>query len=176
MNLNDLALLLANIVTIFALPYAIYTFTLEQRKERENEDEEAYQILSDAYIDFLKLALEHCDLKLRTKTATVNLTEEQLERRKVLFEILISLFERAYLTTYSNSMSPQQRRRWHSWEDFMHEWCRRDDFRSSLPSLLQGEDRDFAAYIRQIACEESDPDPRFEAADAMPTPTNREAV
>ena len=59
--------LLANIVTVFGLPLAIYTFVLEQRKERDNEDEEVYQLLSDAYIDFLKLVLEHSDLKLRTQ-------------------------------------------------------------------------------------------------------------
>ena len=58
---------LANLVTVFGLPLAIYTFILEQRKERENEDEEVYQLLSDAYIDFLKLVLEHSDLKLRTQ-------------------------------------------------------------------------------------------------------------
>jgi hypothetical protein len=145
--------LLANIVTVFGLPLAIYTFALEQRKERENEDEEVYQLLSDAYIDFLKLVLEHSDLKLRTKSATLNLDEEQRERMQVLFEILISLFERAYLTAYSPNMSASQKRRWHSWDDFMREWCRREDFRTALPQLLHGEDVDFATYISQIAAE-----------------------
>jgi hypothetical protein len=149
--------LLANIMTVFGLPLAIYTFVLEQRKERDNEDEEVYQLLSDAYIDFLKLMLEHPDLKLRTYAATPDLTEEQRERMQVLFEILISLFERAYLTAYSESMTPQQRRRWHSWDDFMREWCRRSDFRSALPTLLQGEDFTFADYISRIAEEEAPP-------------------
>lgn len=150
----DLWQLLANVVTVFGLPLAIYTFVLEQRKERDNEDEEVYQILSDAYIDFLKLVLEHSDLKLRTQKSTPDLNEEQRERMQVLFEILISLFERAYLTAYSSSMTAQQRRRWHSWDDFMREWCRRDDFRTALPSLLHGEDEDFAEYIRRISDED----------------------
>jgi len=146
---------LANLVTVFGLPLAIYTFMLEQRKERENEDEEVYQLLSDAYTDFLKLVLEHPDLKLRTQAATPDLTEEQHERMMVLFEILISLFERAYLTAYSDCMTVQQGRRWHSWDDFMREWCRRADFRLALPSLLQGEDPDFANYIRRLEQEEN---------------------
>jgi len=157
MSATDLWLLLANIVTVFALPLAIYTFIVEQRKERENEDEEVYQLLSDAYIDFLKLVLDHCDLKLRTQEASLDLNDEQKERVQVLFEILISLFERAYLTAYSESMTPQQRRRWHSWDDFMQEWCRRSDFRSALPSLLQGEDVDFANYITRIASTQGHP-------------------
>jgi len=145
--------LLANIVTVFGLPLAIYTFVLEQRKERDNEDEEVYQLLSDAYIDFLKLVLEHSDLKLRTQKSTPDLNEEQRERMQVLFEILISLFERAYLTAYSDNMTAQQRRRWHSWDDFMREWCRREDFRTALPVLLHGEDEDFANYIQRISAE-----------------------
>ena len=151
---NELWQLLANVVTFFGLPLAIYTFVLEQRKERDNEDEEVYQLLSDAYIDFLKLVLQHSDLKLRTQAATPNLSEEQRERMQVLFEILISLFERAYLTAYDDSMTPQQRRRWHSWDDFMREWCRRDDFCTALPALLHGEDVDFAKYICRVAEEE----------------------
>ena len=150
----DLWQLLANVVTVFGLPLAIYTFVLEQRKERDNEDEEVYQLLSDAYTDFLKLVLDNPDLKLRTQTAKLDLQDEQRERVQVLFEILISLFERAYLTAYSPDMTVQQKRRWHSWDDFMREWCRRDDFRSALPALLQGEDQDFADYISRIASEE----------------------
>jgi hypothetical protein len=154
MSTLDLWQLMANVVTVFGLPLAIYTYVSGQRKERENEDEEVYQILSDAYIDFMKLALEHCDLKLRTRSATPDLNEDQREKMQILFEILISLFERAYLTAYNENMTPEQRRRWHSWDDFMREWCRREDFHNSLPVLLQGEDMDFAAYIRQIDEEE----------------------
>ena len=155
MNIDDLFQLLANIVTFFGLPLAIYTFIVEQRKERDNEDEEIYQALSDAYIDFLKLVLQHPDLKLRTQAATLGLTEEQKERMQVLFEILISLFERAYVIAYHDHMSPRERRRWHSWDDFMREWCRRDDFKSALPHLLQGEDAHFASYIRRVCDEEN---------------------
>jgi hypothetical protein len=155
MTTLELWSLLANVVTVFGLPLAIYTFILEQRKERDNEDEEVYQLLSDAYGDFLKLVLANPDLKLRTQTATPNLTDEQLERMQVLFDILIALFERAYLTAYEDHMTEKQRRRWHSWDDFMREWCRRHDFRTALPRLLYGEDEDFAAYIRKLAEEES---------------------
>ena len=33
----------------------------------------------------------------------------------------------------------------------MREWCRRPDFRTSLPTLLQGEDAEFVGYIRNLA-------------------------
>jgi hypothetical protein len=51
-------------------------------------------------------------------------------------------------------MTEKQRRRWHSWDDYMREWCRRPDFCAMLPQLLEGEDPDFVAYIQKIADEE----------------------
>lgn len=143
--------LLSYIVTVFGLPLAIFAFIMEQRKERENEDEEVYQLLTADYTDFLKLVMANPDLKLRSQCETVDLTEEQQERVQVLFEILISLFERAYLLSYDEKMTNKQRRRWLSWEDFMREWCEREDFRKLLPRLLQGEDPDFAAYILKLS-------------------------
>jgi len=142
------------VVTVFGLPLAIYSFVWQQRKERENEEEEVYQFLSDAYTDFLKLVMQNPDLKLRTQSKvsqTSEFTDEQHERIHVMFEILISLFERAYLLAYEDNMVGKQLRRWASWDDYMQEWCERDDFREMLPRLLQGEDRDFAAYILKLA-------------------------
>ena len=141
-------------VTVIGLPFAIGVFLWEQRRERENEDEEGYQLLSDAYNDFLKVVLDNADLKLRSTSALPNPTPEQNERRLVIFDMLVSLFERAYLVSYTDDMSATERRRWNSWDDSMREWCRRDDFFNALPQLLSGEDPDFQAYLRRVAQEE----------------------
>lgn len=148
--------LLSYIVTVFGLPLAIFSFLLEQRKERENEEEEVYQLLTADYTDFLKLVIANPDLKLRSQREIADLTEEQRERMLVLFEILVSLFERAYLLSYDEDMTRKQQRRWLSWEDFMREWCQREDFRKLLPRLLHGEDPDFSRYISKLADEAAD--------------------
>ena len=143
--------LLSYIVTTIGLPAAIVAFLYEQKKERDNEEEEVYQLLSDNYQDFLKIALDNSDLSLFSAEATPQLTKEQRERMLIIFSMLISLFERAYLLLYEPKMSGQQRRRWLSWEDYMREWCRRADFRALLPELLEGEDPEFGHYIRGLA-------------------------
>ncbi|HKO87935.1 MAG TPA: hypothetical protein VJU83_05375 [Burkholderiales bacterium] len=140
------------VVTVIGLPFGIWAFLREQRKERENEDEEGWQQLSDAYNEFLKLVLANPDLRLRTETGSPNLNDEQRERMRVIFEMLISLFERAYILLYDDERMPaRQSRRWNSWEDYMLEWCRRKDFRDLLPELLRGEDPSFATYIGKLA-------------------------
>jgi hypothetical protein len=88
------------VVTVIGLPFGIAVLWYEQRKERENEEEEGYQLLSDAYTDFLNLALDNADLQLRSGARAGQRTSEEQERVQTLFEILISLFERAYLLAY----------------------------------------------------------------------------
>jgi hypothetical protein len=132
--------LLSYVVTTFGLPLAIVVFLYEQKKERDGDEEEVYQLLSDNYQEFLKVALDNPDLRLFSAEQTPDLDKDQRERRFIIFNMLISLFERAYLLLYEPNMSSKQRRRWLSWEDYMREWCRREDFRASLPTLLEGED------------------------------------
>jgi len=146
--------LLSYIVTVIGLPLAITVYILDQRKERENEEEAIWQQLSDAYIDFLEVVLANADLRLRSHATVPELTGEQRERMWVIFDMLISLFERAYLLAYEPDMDAKQDRRWHSWEDYMREWCQRKEFRMRLPELLRGEDPDFAHYILRLAQEE----------------------
>jgi hypothetical protein len=147
---------LSYVVTIVGLPLAILVFMYEQRRQRQNEEEEIYQRLSDEYTEFLKLVLANPDLQLLRKQAdAAPLTEEQKERKFAIFNILISLFERAYLLVYEEAMDRQSQRMWQSWEDYMREWCQRRDFRETLPELLKGEDEDFCAHIQKISAAEA---------------------
>jgi hypothetical protein len=138
------------VVTVVGLPLAIFVFFFEQRKERDNEEEEVYQLLSDNYQDFLKVALDNPDLHLFGAQQAPRLDDSQRERRFIIFSMLISLFERAYLLLYETDMTPKQVRRWRSWEDYISEWCQRADFRAALPELLRGEDPEFAAYVQRL--------------------------
>jgi hypothetical protein len=142
------------VVTVIGLPLAIGVFLVDQRRERRNEEDEVYQLLSNAYNDFLRVVIDSPDLRLRTNVAVHELTPEQQERMLLIFDMLVSLLERAYLTAYSEDMTPLQRRRWNSWEDFMREWLRRDAFYYRLPELLKGEDPEFTAYFQRLAQEE----------------------
>lgn len=150
--------LLSYVVTVIGLPLAIIVFLYEQRKERDNEEEAVYQQLSDNYQEFLKVALDNPDLHLFSLEETPELDEGQRERMLIIFNMLISLFERAYLLLYEPNMNPKQARRWSSWEDYMREWLTRADFRASLPTLLRGEDPEFAAMVRRLAEQPPKPD------------------
>ena len=99
----------------------------------------------------MQLALDNPDLKLLSQKPTPNLGPEQEERMQAIFAMLIALFERAYLLLYDTNLRGNELRRWHSWEDFMQEWCAREDFSNSLPNHIRGEDPEFADYIKELA-------------------------
>lgn len=156
MTILELFEFLSYVVTVVGLPLAIYVFVHEQRRERANEEEALYQSLSDQYDSFLRLILEHADLGLSGRSMPERpLSDEQRERRLLIFEILISIFERAYIMLYDPRMSGQGQRLWASWQDYMRYWCRRADFRDALPIVLEGEDDAFSRHIRAIAEEEA---------------------
>lgn len=142
------------VVTALGLPAGIAIFVFEQRKERDNEEAEVYQLLANAYNDFLKVVIDNPDLHLFTNSATPDLAPLQQERMLVILDMLMSLFERAYLTAWGERMNAAQQRRWNVWEDFMREWIRREDFQARIEALLVGEDPDFQAYFRDLVSQE----------------------
>ena len=143
---------LSYVVTILGFPGAIAVFVYEYRRRSANEENEIHRNLSEEYDNFLRLVLDNADLLLlRRSSAPPSLTEEQLERREIIFRMLLSLFEKAYIILYDDDMGRDAKRRWLSWEDDMREWCRKKDFRTVLPDLLEGEDDQFSEYILALA-------------------------
>ena len=140
------------IVTCFGLPYAIILFMYENYKERQIEDEELYQKLAEEYAKFGNLMIENADLHLMTgDLADETLDTEQKERKKIIFDMLVALFERAFILVYEDHMDKKTKRLWATWEDYIRFWCKREDFRKMLPELLVGEDPEFSGYIRKMA-------------------------
>jgi hypothetical protein len=143
--------LLSYIVTVIGLPMAVIAIVLEKRKERQAEEDAVYEAISNNYQEFLRVVLEHPDLHLFSMTRTPELSDEQQERMMVIFSMLVSLFERAFILLYEEDVPVAKQRRWSSWDDYMREWCAREDFREVLDDLLLGEDPDFGTYIRKLA-------------------------
>ena len=140
------------VVTVIGLPYALVMVMLDNYKERQLEMEELYQKLAEEYAKFAQVMINNADLRLMTgHIPDRDLTPEQIERKKIIFDMLVALFERAYILVYEEKMDRQTRRLWATWEDYIKFWCRRDDFRKMLPELLIGEDPDFTAYMRRAA-------------------------
>ncbi len=165
--------LASNIALVIGVPLAILSFLWEARRQRQNErlelqqkQEEIYQRLSDEYVEFIKLLLQYPELKLLRDTPLVEFSLDQQDQRHLIFGVLVALFERAFILVYEDKMDPETRRRWQSWEDYMREWCLREDFRRALSRHLEGEDEYFRRHISGILAEEGHALSRRSAAPA----------
>lgn len=141
--------LLSYIVTVVALPFAIIVFWMEQRKERANEQEELFVKLLDEYNELAKILIDNADLQLLSGGKNVSLNAVQEEKKLIIFDLLVSFFERAYILIYEDNMDKQEARMWRTWEDYIDFWLKRDDFKKLVPELLSGEDPDFISYMNK---------------------------
>ena len=144
------------LVTVLGLPVALFALWREMRAERLNEhkeieqrEDEIYVELSQQYTAFLESALANPDLDLLGDDAPPHLTQEQARSRRVYFEMLIALFERAYILLHEPTLTAQSARRWQSWADYMSWWLAKPDFCAYVQANLEGEDADFARYMRE---------------------------
>lgn len=87
MDFNTATLIASNIVTVLGLPYAMFIFWNQRQIERDNEEKLIYENLSSSYDDVMRIILSNPDLKIWTKEATQNLSEDQEERLTIIFEL-----------------------------------------------------------------------------------------
>ena len=147
--------MLSYLVTVLGLPFAAFALWREMRAERANEEkeleqreDEIYVALSQQYSAILEAALAHPELDALDSSGGAALTGEQQRRQAIYYEMLLALFERAFILLYEDAPSGQGGRRWQSWEDFFAYWLKRPDFARYVENNLQGEDPAFVAFAR----------------------------
>ena len=151
MSLMEVMELLAKIATILGIPLAIILFVNEKSKERREREYGTYDALDDKYIDYLRLCMENpeldlYDIPLEKKIA---LSPEQKIRQYAMFEILVSLLERAFLM-YQDQSSTIKKTQWSGWNEYVHDYARRETFRNLWQTQGVEYDSDFIQYVNAI--------------------------
>src|SRR5712692_9201601 len=84
---------------LIGIPVGIILYVLNKRRERIEREYGTYNALDERYIDYLKLCMGHPDLDVadtpRENTGAMN--ADQQHRELVMFSILLSIMERAFL-------------------------------------------------------------------------------
>jgi hypothetical protein len=144
--------IIALVITILGAPVAIFFYFKERRKERQDREYGTYNALDDKYIDFLNLCLTNADLGIYQMAEDVdkNLSEDQKQRRTVIFEILICLFERAYLM-YKDQSEAIKRNQWAGWNAYIEDWMENVQFLDAWENTLSAQyDNDFLKHMNAI--------------------------
>lgn len=146
MTLLEFMEFLSYVATVVGIPLAIVMFVLQEQKERQNEQEEIYDKLMGHYTDIQEKLFEHPELDVHDKPLE-NLEDKR--RQYILYQMVVSLFERSFILLASET-DPAYQRMWNSWVDYIREWVTHPNFRAALPRLMEGEDKDFVAYMADL--------------------------
>ncbi|HEY8190019.1 MAG TPA: hypothetical protein VIF12_04995 [Micavibrio sp.] len=145
-NFLEFMELLSYIATVIGIPLAIATFILQEKKERQSEQEEIYDKLMGHYSEIQEKLFEYPELDQHDVMIT---DPEAARRQQILYEMLVSLFERAFILLYGET-DPAYRRMWNSWLDYIDIWASRPNFRAVLPTMMRGEDPYFTHFMAEI--------------------------
>ena len=146
MTLLELMEFLSYVATVVGIPLAILMFMIQESKERQNEQEEIYDKLMEQYTVIQEKLFDHPELDVHDQVLE---NQEDARRQYILYQMVVSLFERSYILLASET-DPAYQRMWNSWVDYIREWVARPNFRSALPKLMEGEDKDFVAYMADL--------------------------
>lgn len=149
MDLKDYLEILSLLATTLGVPIAIYIFFKEKQKERRDREYGTYNALDDKYLDFLNLCLSNVDLGIY-EMSNKELTEEQKIRANIIFEIHVSLIERAFLM-YQGHSDKIKKNQWSGWNTYIEDWMEYERFRESWKTTLSSQyDTEFLTYMNQL--------------------------
>jgi hypothetical protein len=149
----------AHVATVGGVLVGLAALTFEKRRERIDRENGTYHALDEAYIEFLKLSLDHPDLHLPTAALLAGQSSEpdpeRLVRHQLVFEVLVSLLERAYVMYHRHGRVIRDAQ-WKGWDAYATRWAKRRDFAALWKQISADEyDARFVAYIEALMKGES---------------------
>jgi hypothetical protein len=130
------------------LPIGVVEFYIDRREERRARIEDNYNQLDQRYIEFEHLCLANIALDCADEPMNPppTLSSEDRMKQRLLYNILLSIFERAYLR-YQLEELDDLRSQWTGWDEYATGFLIRPSFRE-LWSEQGGEyDSCFQAYV-----------------------------
>jgi hypothetical protein len=142
--------IIEKLVIILGFPFAIWQYKTATDKEKYDRDYEVYNSLDNKYIEWQNLCLAHPYLDISdikdSISPKLNLTQEKEE--VILFSILFSLFERAYLL-YNKESNPMMQGQWEGWDEYIDTYCQRKNFREIWIKYGYSYDPNFTNYMNE---------------------------
>lgn len=150
-NINLYLEIASSLTALLGIPVAIYIYLQEKKRERKEREYGTYNSLDDKYIEFLNLCLNNTDLDIYhiEKFSNKKRTAEQNNREIIIFEILISILERAFLM-YRDQSSKIKQEQWVGWVMYMEDWLKRENFQKAWKKLGYQWDDNFEKHMNEI--------------------------
>jgi hypothetical protein len=140
----------AALAAMGTLPFAAWTYWKATRKEQQDRERGTYDSLDEKYVEFLQLSIHHPELDIfeRPLAGAPELEHpHQLLQQLAAFNILLSIFERAYLR-YQGESGKLRERQWEGWRDSIRQYTQRENFRRAWRLSGNGFDTAFQKFLQ----------------------------
>lgn len=138
-------------VVLLGLPLAYFQYRKQVKKERRDREYGTYNALDEKYLEFQKLCLDHSYLNIFDipDNEERELNQKELKEELIMFTMLFSIFERAYLL-YSDQNTNIKKKQWNGWDSYIRTYCERPNFLRAWAISGNTFDTDFEAYMSSI--------------------------
>jgi len=143
-------------VVILGLPLAYFQYFRAKKKERRDREYGTYNALDEKYLEFQKLCLDHPYLNIFDiqDNSPSLLDAKQQKEELILFTMLFSIFERAYLL-YSDQKSDIKKRQWIGWDLYIGSYCERGNFLQAWEISGDTFDTNFEKFMEEKILQKS---------------------
>jgi hypothetical protein len=141
---------IGKVIVILGVPIAIFQYIRTTQKERRDREYGTYNSLDEKYLEWEKICLSYSYLDIFdvSDNKTSVLDEKQKKEELILFTILFSIFERAYLL-YSDESSKLKKNQWSGWNTFIIGYSQRDNFKQAWKTSGTTFDTRFQNYMEE---------------------------
>lgn len=126
----------------------LLSYRSNARKEQQQREQGTYDALDNKYLDYQKLCLEYprLDVADDPQGYAVTLTEEEKKQELIIFTMLFSIFERAFLM-YRGHADDVRDKQWAGWDEYMGKFCKRANFVAAWKKSGATFDDDFNRFM-----------------------------
>lgn len=141
--------LLSYAAAIIGIPLAIFVYYKGKVNERKIKEKEVLFTSHSLYVDYLKLCLENPELDVYNSYLSGKEISTNEKKELLIFEILFTYLESAYLY-YEDLSDSVKKKRWEGWKKYIEEFSRQENFRKAW-KLAEGQwDEDFMKFMNGI--------------------------
>lgn len=160
-ELQSIAEIISSIMIIVGVPLSVFKYWQAKNRERNESEYKTYDVVDEKYIQFQQLCFQHprLDIGPTPNVTTHELTEAEKKQEMLAFTILLSLFERTFIM-YSPQSTEMKESQWKGWEQYLGEYCRRENFRRAWKLYGYSYDVEFQKRVDRLIKEHSVKAPR----------------
>lgn len=147
-TIKEYAELIGAILVVLGAGMAYLQYVDAKEKEQQDLGERAYGELQDSYFDMMQVCLQYpmLDCSDSRPAGAVCLTVEEERQQQIIYGMIISVFERAWLR-YEVARPPRYAEQWPGWVRYMEAFARGESFRRVWVDVADTYDAGFHLYL-----------------------------